>query len=88
MTIKLANSAWQHIFHNSIQPKKYGLEYAFGILYYRVIDKPLFFLSAIKHGLEFEQVEHNPKDALEWYTQINGSPVAFNSIIVCEDLLK
>jgi len=85
MKIKLNNKSWQHLFHHSIQPKEYGLEYDYGILFYNVIDKPLFFLSVIKHGLEFEESNGHKQKWLSW---IDGSPVEFNPIVVCEDILR
>jgi hypothetical protein len=74
------------MFHHSIRPEEYGLEYAYGILYYEIIDKPLFFLAVVKHGLEFEEVEYDRKYESDWYSQIHNQIGTFSPIIVCEDI--
>jgi len=76
------------MFHHSILLKEYGLEYSYGILFYNVIDKPLFFLSVIKHGLEFEEVNEDNKHKPAWITWINGCQHSFNPIVVCDEILR
>jgi hypothetical protein len=61
MFIKITYRGLQSMMRTDKSPAAFGLEHDEDILHYKVIDKPLFFLTVLNLGVEFDEISQESR---------------------------